>query len=276
MQTFVSQGITIPRIGLGTFRMTGDACRFAVESALELGYRSIDTAEMYANEDAVGAAIAASGVHRDDLHLTTKVWHTNLSRDSIRTALSRSLDRLRTDYVDLYMVHWPSTDMAFNTIFDTLQQVKKEGLARSIGVCNFTMPMIRKVVEELRIPIFCNQVEYHVLLDQAPMREYLVSHGMLLIAHCPLAQGTLANNPVLVRIAEKYRVHPAQVALRWLLMQDGLVVIPKAQRLDTQTMNLHSFDVTLDLEDLAAIDSLPKRQRFVNPPFAPVWDHPSH
>ncbi len=266
------QGIRMPRLGLGTFRMQGDACRAAVESGLSLGYRHIDTAEMYGNEEAVGAAIAASGVSRGDLHVTTKVWHENLAPDAIRRAFDTSLTKLGLDHVDLYLVHWPSRTMDLNAIFATLQKLKDEGRIRAIGVANFTLPLLRTVVDEIGAPIACNQIEYHVLLDQTPVHAYLASKSIPLVAYAPLAQGRLAEQPELVAIAKKHGATPAQVALKWLLDQDFVAAIPKAQRPASQQANLDALSLTLDDDDRRVIAGLPKDQRFVNPPFAPTWD----
>src|SRR2546421_11655228 len=148
MEHLQTQGIRLPRLGLGTFRMQGEVCRAAVESALGLGYRHIDTAQMYGNEDAVGASIAASRVARGDLHITTKVWHENLAPDAIRKAFDASLNKLRLDHVDLYLVHWPSRSMKLPAVFETLLKLKEEGRTRAIGVANFTTALLKTVVED--------------------------------------------------------------------------------------------------------------------------------
>jgi 2,5-diketo-D-gluconate reductase B len=274
VESLQTQGISLPRLGFGTFRMTGDDCRAAVESALGLGYRHLDTAAMYGNEEAVGAAIASSAVARKELHVTTKVWHENLAPQAIRQSFETSLAKLGLDYVDLYMVHWPSPGMDLPAMFDTLGQLLAEGRTRAIGVCNFTLGMLRTVVEEIGAPIACNQLEYHVLLDQTPMRNYLASKSIPLVAHCPLAQGTLAEKPELIAIGHKHGATPGQVALKWLLDQDGVAAIPKAQRASNQQANLDALKLRLDDEDRRIIAALPKNQRFVNPPFAPAWDLP--
>jgi 2,5-diketo-D-gluconate reductase B len=156
-----TQGISLPRLGLGTYRMQGDVCRAAVESALGLGYRHIDTAEMYANEEAIGPAIAASGVARKDLHVTTKVWNENLAPDAMRKAFDTSLKKLRLDHIDLYLVHWPAKNMNLPAMFETLMKLKEEGRTRAIGVANFNIALLKTVVEEIKAPIACNQIEYH-------------------------------------------------------------------------------------------------------------------
>src|SRR5450830_1141714 len=217
MHHLQTHNIHLPQLGLGTFRMAGTVCRDAVESALGLGYTHLDTAAMYGNEAAVGAAVAASGIKRDTLHITTKVWHDQLSPSAIRRALDSSLEKLRLDYVDLFMVHWPSPDMNLRAIFATFAQLQAEGRIRAMGVCNFTLPMLRTAIEEIGAPVACNQVEYHVLLDQTPMRDYLAAKSIPLVAYCPLAQGSLADNAELTAIGRKHGFSPAQVALKWLL-----------------------------------------------------------
>jgi 2,5-diketo-D-gluconate reductase B len=272
MEDLQTQGIRLPRLGLGTFRMQGEVCRAAVESALGLGYRHVDTAEMYGNEEAIGAAIAASGVARQDLHVTTKVWHENLAPDAIRRAFDASLKKLRLDQVDLYLVHWPSRNMNLPAIFGTLMKLKEQGRTRAIGVANFNIALLKTVVEEIKAPIACNQVEYHVMLDQTPLRRYLAAKSIPLVAYCPLAQGRAASDATLVAIGRKHGASAAQVALKWLLDQDGTAAIPKASRAESQKANLGALNLGLDDEDRQAIAGLAKDQRFVNPGFAPAWD----
>jgi len=272
MENLQTQGISLPKLGLGTFRVQGDSCRAAVESALSLGYRHIDTAEMYANEEAIGAALAASGVARNDLHITTKVWHENLAPDAIRKAFDTSLKKLGIDQVDLYLVHWPSKNMNLPAIFETLMKLKEEGRTRAIGVANFTTALLKTVVEDIKAPIACNQVEYHAMLDQTPLRKYLAAKSIPLVAYCPLAQGRVASDETLARIGKKHNASAAQVALKWLLDQDGVAAIPKASRAESQQANLGALKVTLDDDDRKAIAALPKNMRCVNPAFAPAWD----
>jgi len=272
MDYLQSQGIRLPRLGLGTFRMQGEACRAAVESALALGYRHIDTAEMYGNEDAIGAAIAKAGIARDALHVTTKVWNDNLAPDAIRRAFDASLKKLRLDHVDLYLAHWPAPKMNLPAMFETLLKLKEQGRTRAIGVANFNIALLKTVIEDIRAPIACNQVEYHVMLDQTPLRKYLASKAIPLVAYCPLAQGRVAGDPTLAAIGRKHGASAAQVALKWLLDQDGVAAIPKASRSESQRANLDAQHIGLDDEDRQAIAALPKDRRCVNPGFAPVWD----
>ncbi len=272
MEYLQAQGISLPRLGLGTFRMQGDVCRAAVESALGLGYRHIDTAEMYGNEEAIGPAIAASGIARKDLHVTTKVWHENLAPDAIRRAFDTSLEKLELDHVDLYLVHWPSKNMSLPAVFETLLKLKEQGRTRAIGVANFNLALLKTVIEEIKAPIACNQIEYHVMLDQTPVRKYLAAKSIPLVAYCPLAQGRAATNETLIAIGRKHNASAAQVALKWLLDQDDVAAIPKASRVESQHANLGALNVKLDDEDRKAIAALPKNQRFVSPGFAPAWD----
>ena len=267
-----TNGISLPRLGLGTFRMQGDVCRAAVESARALGYRHFDTAEMYANEEAIGAAIAESGIPRKDPHVTTKVWHENLAPDAIRRAFDASLKKLRLDFVDLYLVHWPSRSMNLPAIFETLLRLKDEGRTRAIGVANFTVALLRTTVEEIGAPIACNQIEYHVMLDQSKVKKYLDDRSIPLVAYCPLAQGRVTSDETLVRIGKKHNANAAQVALKWLLDQKGVAAIPKASRRESQKANVDALKLALDDDDRKAIAALPKERRFVNPGFAPAWD----
>jgi 2,5-diketo-D-gluconate reductase B len=272
MENLQTQGISLPRLGLGTFRLQGDPCRAAVESALALGYRHIDTAEMYGNEEAVGAAIAASSIARRDLHVTTKVWHENLAPDAIRRAFDTSLNKLKLDHVDLYLVHWPSNNMNLPAVFETLMKLKEEDRTRAIGVANFNVALLKTVVEEIKAPIACNQIEYHVMLDQAKVAKYLAAKSIPLVAYCPLAQGRAATDETLIAIGRKHNASAAQVALKWLLDQDGVAAIPKASRAESQRANLDALNVKLDDQDRTTIAALPKDKRFVSPGFAPAWD----
>ena len=271
-QGIKTQGISLPRLGLGTYRMQGDACRAAVESALSFGYRHIDTAEMYANEEAIGAAIASSAVARKELHVTTKVWHENLAPDAIRRAFDASLKKLRLDVVDLYLVHWPSRSMNLPEVFETLLKLKEEGRTRAIGVANFTLTLLKTTVEEIQAPIACNQIEYHVMLDQSKVKAYLDAKKIPLVAYCPLAQGRAASDETLIAIGRKHDAGASQVALKWLLDQDNVAAIPKASRKESQKANLDALKVKLDDDDRKAIARLAKDRRFVSPGFGPDWD----
>ncbi|WP_425404712.1 aldo/keto reductase [Hwanghaeella sp.] len=272
MKTLTTQGVAIPRLGLGTFGMEGALAQKAVERAIDAGYRHIDTAAMYANEDAVGAGIAASGIARKDIFVTTKVWHDSLAPDAVRRSFDTSLTKLGLDHVDLFLVHWPTPDMDLAATLEVLIDLKESGLTRAIGVCNFPQVLLRKAVEEVCAPIAVNQVEYHPFLSQDTLLGYMQPRGIALTAYSPVAKGTTSEDPVLSAIGRKQGVDGAQIALAWLLDQDGVIAIPKAASRENQKANLRAMDVVLDEEDRAAIAALPKNKRFVNPGFAPDWD----
>jgi 2,5-diketo-D-gluconate reductase B len=272
MDLITAHGLRMPRLGLGTYRMTGARCQAAVESALSLGYRHIDTAQMYGNQDAVGAGLAASGVARADIHLTSKGHHDIQTPDRIRASCAESLRLLGTDYLDLYLLHWPRPGSDLPAALETMMGLRQAGLVRQIGVANCTVAHLRLAVEDVGAPIVCNQVEYHVLIDQTPVLDWMRSHGIPVVAHVPLAQGKLADHEVLAAIGRRYDASAAQVALAWLLEQPDVAVIPKAGRRESQLANLEAMRLRLDDADRAAIAALPKALRCVSPPFAPAWD----
>ena len=272
MQTIDAHEMRMPKLGLGTFRMKGEECASAVESALRLGYRHIDTAEMYDNEEAVGQGIASSGVARDEIFLTTKVWWAHLAGDDMAQAAGASLKKLGTDHVDLLLIHWPAPEMDLGDAMAKLTRIKTLGMARAVGVANFPSALLHRAVSEFGAPIACNQFEYHVLLGQERMVDGARAVGAASVAYCPLAQGKLAAQPKLAEIGEKHGASAAQIALKWLLDQEGVAAIPKAGRRESQQANLDALEVHLDDEDRAAIAGLPKGERCVNPGFAPAWD----
>ncbi|HJS83892.1 MAG TPA: aldo/keto reductase [Acetobacteraceae bacterium] len=272
METITANGLRMPRLGLGTWGMAGQACATAVATALGLGYRHIDTAQMYGNEDAVGAGMAASGVPRAEIHLTTKVWNDHLEPARMRAAIEASLRALRTGYVDLYFTHWPSPSMDLGAALETLAALQREGMARRIGVANFPVALMRRSVEEYGAEIAAEQFEYHAMLRQPPLLAYLRGHGIPIIAYSPLAKGQLVRNETLVRIARKHNATAAQVALRWLLDEPDVAVIPKSSREAGLRENLGALALRLDAEDRAAIEALPKDRRCVSPGFVGAWD----
>ncbi|ENY74316.1 aldo/keto reductase [Pseudomonas plecoglossicida] len=265
-------GLDLPAIGLGTWPMTGSECTQAVRQALDVGYRHIDTATAYENEAAVGQALRDSDVPREQIHLTTKVWWDRLEPNAMRQSLEDSLRALGTEQVDLFHIHWPGKDWDLARSIDTLVALRDEGKARHIGVANFPLGLLRQVMETLGAPLSAIQVEYHVLLSQQPLLDFARSHDLLLTAYTPLARGQAAAQPVIQAIARKHGVLPSQVALKWLLDQDGVAAIPKASSRENQLANLAALSVQLDDEDRAAIAGLPKDQRVVSPPFAPDWN----
>ncbi|WP_296225523.1 aldo/keto reductase [Ralstonia sp. UBA689] len=272
MKALKTQGISIPRLGLGTFRIPVEECQPVVESALALGYRHIDTAAMYANETAVGAAIAASGLPRDEVFVTTKVWHDQLAPQAVPRALEQSLTKLKLDYVDLYLVHWPAPGMDMAATMEAMMALRESGRVRAIGVCNFNLSMLQTAIDVVGALLACVQVEYHPFLDQTALLTYLGNKGIPLTAYAPLAQGRVAEDATLQAIGRKHGATAAQVAIAWVLEQPDVIAIPKAQRRESQQANLDALRIRLDDDDRKAIAALPKHLRYVQPAFAPDWD----
>jgi 2,5-diketo-D-gluconate reductase B len=269
---FESPQTRMPRLGFGTWPMRGSECRQAVESALSLGYRHVDTAEMYGNEAAVGAALLASGLARESLYLTTKVWNDKPRGAQIRQAAEASLHRLGQSYVDLYLVHWPSPQLDLADALQALARLREEGLARAVGVANFPLGLLRQAVEAAIVPIACLQVEHHVYLGQQRLLDYCRAQEIVLTSYTPVAKGEVLRDPVIARIAAKHRATPAQVALAYLLAMPGVAAIPKAASPARQRENLESVQLKLDADDLGALAGLPKNRRLVDPDIAPDWE----
>jgi 2,5-diketo-D-gluconate reductase B len=270
MDRIVTPLLAMPKLGLGTWQLRDAAGQAAIERALALGYRHIDTAEMYGNEEIVGAAIAASGVPRDELFVTSKVWWDHLSPEAMRAACEASLARLGLAAVDLYLIHWPAPGMDLGRSLAALERLRADGLARAIGVSNFPPGLLRAAVAT-GVPLACLQVEHHCLLGQDTLHALCRQHGLVLTSYSPLAKGDLSAEPTLAAIARKHGASAAQVALAWLFAMDGVAAIPKAARAETQAANLAALRLRLDAADLAAIAALPKDRRFVNPAFSPDW-----
>jgi 2,5-diketo-D-gluconate reductase B len=263
-------GRHVPRLGLGTFQLTGTRCREAVAAALDLGYRHIDTAEAYGNEREIGAAIVAAGVPRDELFLTTKIWWENLSAEQVSDHLARSLERLQTDRVDLLLIHWPNAELPLEEPLVTMQRLQDEGRVALVGVSNFPPRLLEQAVA--RAPIACNQVEYHPFLAQDELLALARRHGHALTAYCPLARNAVAADPVIAGIAAEHGCTPAQVTLRWLLQQDPVVAIPKASSRQHLAENRGAFAVELSGVEMDAIAGRARGQRLVDPEFAPRWE----
>jgi len=265
--------IAIPKLGLGTWQLTGAEGQAAVEGALATGYRHLDTADRYGNEAEVGAALAASGLAREDVFLTSKVWWENLEPAALRRSLEGSLRKLGTSHLDLFLVHWPRPGMDLPGIVAAMEAAKGEGLVRRWGVSNFPPGLMRRL-EEIGAEPACLQVEYHALLSQQALLDWCRPRGIALTAYSPLAQGALRNEPVLEGIARKHGAQALQVALAWLLRQEGVAAIPRSSRRESQRSNFEALALApkLDAADVAAIDALPKDRRQVKPAFAPDWN----
>ncbi|MFB6144374.1 MAG: aldo/keto reductase [Candidatus Nanohaloarchaea archaeon] len=265
------QGEKVPRIGLGTWQLTGRQCRDAVKNALDIGYRHVDTAQVYGNERQVGQGIQASKVDRDDVWLTTKVWRDKFRREDVISSAEESLRKLGTDYVNLLLIHWPSENVPFRETLDAMNQLVEEGKVRNIGVSNFTPEQLEKARKISDAPLLTNQVEYHPFLDQEELLEVCRNEDMMLTAYSPLARGDVLENEVLNAIGARHDKSPAQVALRWLMQQENVAAIPKASGHEHQADNLNVFDFQLSDEEMEQISGLEEEGRKVDPAFAP-WN----
>ena len=265
---------TIPALGYGTWQLTGKDCETGVASALETGYRHIDTAQIYENEAEVGNAIKNSGIKRSDIFLTTKVWIESLSSGDFQKSVELSLKKLKTDYVDLLLIHWPVTnDASFAEQIKALREVQDSGKTKLIGVSNFTVAQMKEVVETLEAPIITNQVEYHPFLSQKPVLDYALSHNMFLTAYSPLARGRIEKDPLIQDLAKKHGKTAGQITLRWLVQQERVAAIPKAGSAKHIRDNFDIFDFTLSDPETIQIHALARPNgRLVNPDWAPDWD----
>jgi 2,5-diketo-D-gluconate reductase B len=226
MDMITVQNQKIPALGYGTWKLEGKGCVEGVETALEIGYRHIDTAQIYQNEEEVGEAIQNSGIARKDIFLTTKVWMDNVRAGDLQASVNSSLVKLRTDYVDLLLIHWPVKDVTFNEQMQALSDVQNQGLAKLIGVSNFTVAQMKEVADTLGVKIACNQVEYHPFLNQKPVLDFVRSHDMFLTAYSPVARGKVMEDKTIKSLADKYGKTPAQITLRWLVQQEKVAAIP--------------------------------------------------
>lgn len=265
----------VPALGFGTWQLKDEvACRM-VEAALGMGYRHLDTASIYQNEEAVGKAMAASSVPRADIFLTTKVWHTELDRAHFLPAVDASLARLGTDHVDLLLVHWPNPQVPMAETIEQLLDAKRSGRARAIGISNHNVTQMQEAIRLAGASeLVVNQAEYHPLLSQRTLLAAMRQQGMPLTAYCPLAQGRVLSQPLICELAAKHHKQPSQISLRWLLQQDNILTIPGTSSEAHAASNLDIFDFSLSEEEMASIDALGGDTREVNPAFAPVWDRP--
>jgi 2,5-diketo-D-gluconate reductase B len=267
--------MSIPSFGVGTFRLTGQAVIESVRNALELGYRAVDTAQIYGNEAEVGQAIAESGVDRSDLFVTTKIWADNHAKDKLVPSLHESLKKLRTDYVDLTLIHWPApgNGIELSEYMSALADAKAQGLTRQIGISNFNIALTRQAIAAVgKGEIATNQIELSPYLQSHALAAFLKEQGITVTSYMTLAYGKVLKDAVLAQIADKHRATVAQVALAWAL-QLGYAVIPSSTRRENLASNLLARGLHLDEDDMAKIAKLERNGREVNPPgLAPVWD----
>src|SRR5690242_9893669 len=265
--TTLHNGVKMPWLGLGVFLVKdGEEVVSSVKAALEAGYRSIDTAAIYRNEEGVGRAIAESNVPREELFITTKLWNANHGYESTLAAFDESMKKLGLEYLDLYLIHWPLPSKGkYVETWKALEKLYKDGRVRAIGVSNFKVHHLQDIIENCEIKPMVNQVEYHPRFNQQELHDFCKNHGIQLEAWSPLMQGGLLEEPVLVEIANKYNKSTAQVIIRWDL-QTGVVTIPKSTKPHRIAENADVFDFELSQEDMDKINALNQGKRqFADP-----------
>jgi 2,5-diketo-D-gluconate reductase B len=269
-----AHGARIPLVGLGTWELRGRACARVVEQALRLGYRHIDTAELYDNEREVGEGLHAAGIGRDEVFITTKVWPSHFAPRDLERSAQQSLARLRLAEVDLLLLHWPNPQIPLRDTLGALCKVKRAGLARHIGVSNFTVALIEEAVKLATEPLVCNQIEVHPFIDQSKVIAACRRHRMAIVAYSPVARGSASGHKVLARIGKAHSKSAVQVSLRFLV-QRGIAVIPRTSRLERLSENLAIFDFELSEPEMAEIARLARRDgRIVDYAYSgsPQWD----
>jgi 2,5-diketo-D-gluconate reductase B len=272
MQFVEANGANIPAIGLGTWELRGRTCARLVEQAIKLGYRHIDTAQIYDNEREVGDGLRASGVKRDEVFVTTKVWTTHFAPNDLERSTKESLARLRLSEVDLLLLHWPNPQVPLSETLGALAHVRQLGMARHIGVSNFTVALIEEAVAACPEALACDQVEYHPYLDQTKVLDACARHGMALVAYSPVAKGRIKNDQALARIGQAHGKTAAQVCLRWLVQQN-VAAIPRTSRVERLSENIDVFDFVLSDDEMRLISGMASAKgRLTDFGFAPKWD----
>lgn len=254
-------GFEMPTLGLGTWELTGERCEKVVKTALELGYTSFDSAEMYENETEIGRAL--KGHDRAGLFVTSKSRPTHLTRDGVKGACDASLKRLKMDYLDLYLIHWPNDEIPMYETFAGMQDLVQAEKVRSIGVSNFDLERLREAIQTSEIPICNNQIEYHPFTTRNKLPDFCREHQVVITAYCPLARGKVLKEPVLKQIGQETGRTSAQVTLRWLL-QKGHVVIPKSSSREHLESNMDVYDWQLSEEQMSRIDGITRENRLVD------------
>ncbi|MEO9876522.1 MAG: aldo/keto reductase [Anderseniella sp.] len=274
MKIVSANGADIPAIGLGTWELRGDECARLVETALQNGYTHIDTAQMYQNEREVGAGIKASGVDRDSLFVTTKIWPDNYGSDDFARAVDERLAFLDCGTLDLLLLHWPPGAVSMAEAVAGLNKAKRAGFARHIGISNFTVAQVEEAVALSEEPLVCNQIEYHPLINQNKVRAACARHGLAVTAYCPIARNKVADEPVMRDIARRHDASPAQIALAWLAGHGDVISIPRSSRPERLADNLQALEISLSEDEMTEINALSARNlRLVDPESVrPEWD----
>lgn len=272
MPVVEANGARIPQLGLGTWELRGGLCARIVEQALRLGYRHIDTAEMYDNEREVGEGLRASRLPREALFVTTKIWWTHFDAGALRRATQESLRRLKLDHVDLLLLHWPNPSVPLAETIGALNEMRQRGMARHIGVANFTAELIEAAVKLSAVPLVTDQVEVHPYLDQSKVIAACRHYGLAVTAYSPIAKGSAVRDATLRAIGAAHDKSAAQVSLRYLVQQ-GIVVIPRTSKIERLSENAAIFDFELTEPEMRAIHALAEPDgRRVDPSWAPDWD----
>jgi 2,5-diketo-D-gluconate reductase B len=253
-----AKGARIPLLGLGTWELRGRECARVVEQALRLGYRHIDTAQLYENEREVGEGLRASGIKRDDVFVTTKIWPSHFAPRELERSARERLAQLRLNEVDLLLLHWPNPQIPLAETLGALAKVKHDGLARHIGVSNFTVALLEEALQAANEPLVCDQFECHPYLDQSKLIAACRKHGMAIVAYSPLARGEAGKSDVLKRIGAAHKKTATQVCLRFLVQQD-IVVIPRTSKVERLSENAAIFDFALSDDDMREIAKLGSR-----------------
>ncbi len=252
----LNDGLKIPTIGFGTWKISNDSAPVVIEAAIAAGYRSIDTATIYANEEGVGRGISQSSIAREEIFLTTKVWNSEQGYDATLRAMETSLKKLKTDYVDLYLIHWPMPALdKYVATWKALNRLRTETIARSIGVCNFNIEHLERLLGETGVVPVLNQIELHPNFQQKKLRDFHAKHNIATEAWSPLGRGKAFEDKVIVDLAKKYNKTPAQIILRWHF-ENGIIAIPKSSTTSRILENINIFDFNLTNEDLAVITTL--------------------
>ena len=268
--TLSVQGVEIPKLGLGTWQIPGEDCVEAVADAIELGYRHIDTARAYGNEVQVGQGLHDSGRNRDEIFLTTKLWYTELSAIGVHDQIEQSLRDLRTEYIDLLLIHWPNRRVPLAETLAAMVEARDAGRVRHLGVSNFPSALLHEALEHA--PLICEQVEYHPYLGQPRVFDVAREHDLMVTAYSPLAQGAVLRDRAIGEIAEAHERTPAQIVLRWLLDQPQVAAVPKASMREHRAANIEIFDFELTDEQRGRIAGLERGHRTIDPSWAPEWD----
>ena len=259
---FTKNNVNIPSIGLGTWDIRGKEGEKIIQLALEVGYRHIDTAQMYENEKEVGNAISDSKIEREEIFITTKIYTLIVKNEGIKDSFESSLINLKTDHVDLLLIHFPAFTTNLNDMLDILFKLKETGKTKNVGISNFNHNLVNECIKLGYKDIFCNQVEYHPYLEQNNLIKVLKEYNILPVAYSPLAKGKLLNDKVVIKIAEKYSKQPAQIILRWLNQQDW-ISIPKSANEDRMKENMNIFDFTISEKDMNLLHGLARNYRAV-------------